>query len=187
MFDLSCGGLTTKPESLYTILVPLVRMKKVVWVNKSNNQLCVTIPTGSDIKQGDLVEINKTTIKKIAYTGVVADLFHYGHLHSIEFAKSISDYNLVGVFTDKAVEEYRAKPIANLKERKAVVSSLRCVDKIMVQTSRDPTENLKKIHEEFPDAELILVHGADWKYVPGSEYIKKVGLSNILIIKDSLI
>ena len=149
-------------------------MKKVVWKNKYNNQLCITIPTGSDIKEGDLVDINKASIKKISYSSIVGDLFHYGHLHSIKFAKSISDLNVCGVVTDKVAEETRAKPIANLKERKGIISSLSCVDKVMTQRSRDPTENLKKLHEEYPDAKIILVHGSDWKYIPGSEYINKI-------------
>lgn len=150
-------------------------MKKVVWKNKSNGQLCITIPRGSDIQEGDTVDIKKASIKKIAYSGVVADLFHYGHLQSIQFAKSLSDYNIVGVMTDNAVEEYRAKPIANLRERMAIISSLNCVDRVMIQNTRDHTENLKKIHKEFPNAEIMLVHGSDLKQVPGSEYIKKIG------------
>jgi cytidyltransferase-like protein len=134
----------------------------------------VTIPKDSAINEGDVVEINSSPIKKISYMGVVGDLFHYGHLQSVQFAKSISDYCIAGVFTDKAVEEYRIKPIANLKERKAIFASLNCVDRVMVQHARDPTENLKRIHEEFPDAEIILVHGSDLKYVHGSEYIRKI-------------
>ena len=155
-------------------------MKKFVWKNKSNGQLCVTIPSSSNIEEGDAVEVKKTAIKKIAYSGVVADLFHYGHLKSIQFAKSISDYNICGVLTDKAVEDYRSKPIANLKERKAIISSLNCVDRIMIQNSRDPIENLKKLHEEFPDAQIILVHGSDLNYVHGSNYIKKINGKKIL-------
>src|SRR3989338_6909248 len=150
-------------------------MKKVVWKNKSNNQLCITIPKNSDLKEGDVVEIRKSSIKCITYSGVVADLFHYGHLYSLQFAKSRADYNIVGVLTDEAVEEYRAKPIANLQERKAVLEALSCIDKVMIQHSRDHTENLKKIHEEFPDAEIILVHGDDLEEVPGTEYIKSIG------------
>jgi len=149
-------------------------MKKIVWKNKSNNQLCITIPKSSNIKEGDLVDIQKTTIKKIAYSGVVADLFHYGHLYSLQFGKSISDYNIIGVLTDEAVEKYRTKPIANLKERKAVLESLNCVDRVMIQNNRDHTENIKKIHQEFPEAEIILVHGDDLKKVPGTEYLKKI-------------
>ena len=96
-------------------------MKGVVWKNKSNDQLCVTIPKNSEMQEGDYVEIKKSGIKRISYVGVVGDLFHYGHLQSIQFAKSVSDYNIIGVFTDEAVEEYRVKPISNLKERKAVI------------------------------------------------------------------
>lgn len=150
-------------------------MKRVVWKNKSNNQLCLTIPSTSEIKEGDIVEVDKSIIKTIAYSGVVGDLFHYGHLHSIKFANSLADYNIVGVLTDKAVEEYRIKPLSNLKERKAIISSLNCVDRVVVQDSRDPTENLKKLHEEFPNAKILLVHGSDLKYVHGSEYVKTIG------------
>ncbi len=150
-------------------------MKKVVWKNKTNEQLCITIPKNSGIKDGDIVELKKSTIKKIAYIGIVGDLFHYGHLQSIKFAKSIADYLICGVLTDNAVEKYRTKPIANLQERKAVISSLSYVDRVITQHSRDHTENLKKIHEEFPDAKLILVHGADLNEIPGSEYIRKIG------------
>ena len=150
-------------------------MKKIVWKNKSNGQLCITIPINCGINEGDVVELNKSRIKRISYSAVVADLFHYGHLHSIQFAKSISDYNICGVLTDEAVEKIKTRPIANLQERKAIISSLNCVDKVIVQQSKDPTENLKKIHEEFPDAKITLVHGSDWKYVHGSDYIKKIG------------
>jgi len=150
-------------------------MKKIVWKNKSNKQLCVTIPKDANIKEGDIVDIKKAQIKKISYTNVVADLFHYGHLQSIQFARKLSDYNIVGIITDKGVEEYRVKPIANLKERKAVVSNLSCVDRVMVQHEKDPTENLKKIHKEFPNAEIILVHGSNLKYTYGEDYIKSIG------------
>lgn len=150
-------------------------MKRIVWKNKFNGQFCVTIPKEAHLKEGDLVKVNKAKIKRISYIGVVADLFHYGHLHSILFAKSISDRVVCGIFTDEAVEEYRIKPIANFEERKAIVENLRCVDQVMVQEKRDSTDNLRKIHEEFPDAEIILIHGDDLSFVHGEEYIKSIG------------
>lgn len=113
--------------------------------------------------------------KIISYIGVVGDLFHYGHLNSIKFAASISEQTICGVFTDEAVEEYRVKPIANTEERKAVIESLKFVDQVMIQNNKDPTENLKKIHQEFPEAEIILVHGDNWKDIPGAEFINSIG------------
>ena len=150
-------------------------IKRSVWKNKSNGQLCVTIPKNSKIKEGDLVQLEKSTVKRIAYLGLVGDLFHYGHLHSIKFAHANADFTVCGVFTDKAVEEYRVTPIANLQERKAVVESLTFVDKVMVQHSKDPTENLQKLHQEHPDAEIVLVHGDNWKDVPGEAFVRSIG------------
>jgi len=121
------------------------------------------------------LDSESSKIKKIAYLGVVCDLFHYGHLQAIEFAKSISDELICGVFTDKCVEEYRLRPVANFEERRAVVSSLRCVDKVMIQHKRDPTENIREISKEFPEAKIILVHGDYIKDIPGEDYVKSIG------------
>src|SRR3989304_2300235 len=95
-------------------------MKAKVWKNKSNGQLCITIAKNSGVREGDLVEVDQPKVRTIAYSGVVADMFHYGHLNSLLYAASISDFNVCGILTDKAVEEYRARPIANLEERKAI-------------------------------------------------------------------
>jgi len=149
-------------------------MKKQVWENKSNGQLCVTIPKGSGIKERDIVEITKEKIKKIVYSIVVGDLFHYGHLRLLQNANNLGDLHICGVLTNEAVKSYKEESIADFKERKAIISSLQCVDMVMTQDSKDPTENLKKIHDQFKNAKIILVHGSDWKKLPGSEFIKKI-------------
>ena len=149
-------------------------MKRVVWENKSNSQLCVTIPKDSGIKSGEIVNIEKEKIKKIVYSMIVGDMFHYGHLQFLENANSLGDLHICGVMTEHATLEYRDRPIANFDERKAIISSLRCVDMIMAQNTLDPTENLKKLHEQFKDAEIILAHGDNWKKIPGEEFIKKI-------------
>jgi len=149
-------------------------MKKIVWANKSNGQLCVTIPKGAGIREGEIVTLSKEKVRNIVYSTVVGDLFHYGHLQHLEKANSLGDLHICGVLTDNAALEYRKKPIANFEERRAIISNLRCVDMVMAQTTLDPSENLKKIKEQFPDSELILVHGDNWKRIPGENFIKKV-------------
>ena len=148
-------------------------MKKPVWLNKSNGQLCATIPKNSGIKEGDLVKIEKQKVKRIVYSHSGSDLFHYGHLQLLESANALGDLNVVGVLTEEAIKSYKKEPITSLKERQAMLSGLRCVDMVMVQDSLDPTENLEKMHSQFPDAKIILVHGSDWKKIPGHEYINK--------------
>lgn len=149
-------------------------MKKVVWANKSNGQLCVTIPKDSGIKEGDIVTVEKEKIKRIVYSSVTGDMFHYGHLRLLGSANKLGDFHICGVLTDDAIKSYKEAPIASLKDRKAIISSLRCVDMVMVQDKLDPTENLKKTREQFGNVKLILVYGSNWKKVPGADYIKKI-------------
>ena len=149
-------------------------MKKVVWKNKSNGQLCVTIPKNAGIKEGQVVDIKKENIKKIAYSFVTADLFHYGHLKLLEKANSLGDFHICGVLTNEAIKSYKTGPIANFSERKAIIESLNCVDMVMPQASVDPTDNLKKIHGRFKNAKIVLIHGSDWKKIPGAEYIRRI-------------
>ena len=153
----------------------LVVMKKVVWVNKSNGQLCVTIPKGSGIKEGDVVSVDKEKINTIVYTPVTGDLFHYGHLRLLQNANEIGDFHICGVLTDDAIKSYKESPVASLKERKSIFSELRCVDMVMVQDILDPTKNLKQIHEQFKNSKIILVFGSNWKNIPGLSYIKEIG------------
>lgn len=112
---------------------------------------------------------------KVVYSPAVADLFHYGHLQSLKFAQSLGDYHICGVLTDEAVESYRRKPISNLTERKAIISSLNCVDMVVIQDNVNPIENLKRIREEFKNAELIVIYGSDWKHLPWAESIRQIG------------
>ena len=149
-------------------------MKQKIWLNKSNGQLCVTVPKDSGLKDGTFVDIRPAKIKKVAYTSVVADLFHFGILNLLKTAQGMADLHVCGVQTDEAAQHYRGKPVTSLKERMAVIQSLNCVDRTIVQKSPDPTENLQKLHKEFPDAEIILVYGSNWKQVPGKDFIESI-------------
>ena len=145
-------------------------MKKIVWQNKSNGQLCVTIPKNSGIKDGDIVTIEKEKIKRIVYSSVTGDLFHYGHLRLLQNANEKGDLHICGVLTDEAIHTYKKGPIAKFKERSAIISDLRCVDMVMRQEALDPTTNLKKIHQDFPRAKMVLVYGSNWDKIPGEKY-----------------
>jgi cytidyltransferase-like protein len=150
-------------------------MKKIVWLNKSNGQLCVTIPKNSGINDGDIVSIEKDKVKKIVYSFVTGDLFHYGHLQLLEKANKLGDFHICGVLTNEAIESYKSAPVAQLKDRVAIISALRCVDMVMTQDSKDATNNLKKIHERFSRAKIIIVHAKNWEEIPGSSYVEKIG------------
>ena len=151
-------------------------MKRVVWENKSNGQLCITIPKDSGVNAGDIVNVEKEKIKKIVYSSTTGDLFNYGQLRLLENANKLGDFHICGVLTNEAIKTYKKDPIADLKERIAVISSLMCVDMVISQHNLDPTENLKKIHSQFPNSEITLIYGSNWKKIPGGkDFINKIG------------
>jgi len=58
------------------------------------------------------------------YTYGVYDLFHYGHLRALKKAKELGDELVIGVFTDKATEKFKRKPIMNEEERRNLIKEL---------------------------------------------------------------
>ena len=103
--------------------------------------------------------INKKRI--IGYTTGVFDLFHMGHLNILRQSKNYCDYLIVGVSTDDLVQKYKnKKPIIPFAERFEIVSSIKYVDRVVVQSDRDKFRAYKELNID------IMFVGDDWK---GSE------------------
>ncbi len=95
---------------------------------------------------------------KVGYTQGVYDMFHIGHLNLINHAKEYCDYLIVGVNSDKLVEDYKKKrTVINENERVAIVSNIKAVDEAIIVDCLDKEAILEKIHF---DAVFI---GDDWK------------------------
>ena len=94
---------------------------------------------------------------------------HYGHLRQLLECKKHCGYLIVGLLTDQAIASYKRLPIIPYPFRAAVYETLSCVDEVVPQNSRDPTDNLKNLK---PD---ILFHGDDWADIPGAEWMKVHG------------
>jgi len=105
----------------------------------------------------------------IGYTFHAGDLFHYGHLQQLLRCREHCDYLIVGILTDQAIASYKKPPIVPYPWRAAIYAALRCVDEVVPQDSRDPTDNLKNLE---PD---VLFHGDDWENIPGSEWMEAHG------------
>lgn len=95
---------------------------------------------------------------KIGYTQGVYDMFHIGHLNLLNHAKEQCDTLIVGVNSDKLVEDYKNKtPIISEKERATIISNIKAVDKCMIVTTLDKIE----IYHQMPFDVLFI--GDDWK------------------------
>ncbi|EFC71585.1 adenylyltransferase/cytidyltransferase family protein [Prevotella sp. oral taxon 299] len=96
--------------------------------------------------------------KIIGYTTGVFDMFHVGHLNILKRAKEKCDYLIVGVSTDEVVKAYKNKtPIVNFSERKAIVESIRYVDKVVPQITMNKLDAWNELHFD------IMFHGSDWQ------------------------
>ena len=148
-----------------------------VWKNKSNGQLCITIPHDAGFIDGDHIRYDRPKVNVIIYSFVCSDIYHYGHTLLLRHASQLSDLHICGVLTNKAIESYKRKPIMDYKERHQIVLDNHNVDMVIPQRERDPTNNLKYIHSLFPKSKLLLIHGSDWEDspFPGEEYLKSIG------------
>lgn len=94
----------------------------------------------------------------VGYTTGVFDMFHIGHLAILKHAKEQCNYLIVGVSSDELVHDYKNKmPVITLKDRMEIISELRCVDEVVVQTNMDKYEAWNRLHFD------ALFHGDDWK------------------------
>lgn len=104
------------------------------------------------------------------FTSGSFDLFHIGHLNILEKSAALGDELIVGVSTDELIEKYKGmKPIIPFEQRFRIVSSIKCVSKVVKQTKLTDINQLKK--EEID----IVTIGDDWKdkYLEGLEWMKQ--------------
>ncbi|CAF1008234.1 unnamed protein product [Rotaria sordida] len=71
---------------------------------------------------------------KVIYTAGAFDLFHVGHVDFLEKAKTFGDYLIVGIHSDRVVNQYKGSnhPIMNLHERVLSVLACRYVDEVVI-------------------------------------------------------
>ena len=71
-------------------------------------------------------------MKKVLAHGTF-DIFHYGHLRYLKKAKSLGDYLIVYVTSDSLAKKYGKNPYFDQNVRMEVISSLKCVDEVVLR------------------------------------------------------
>lgn len=85
----------------------------------------------------------------IGYAYVVGDILHMGHLLHLENCKSLCDKLIVGVLTDEAVMEMKAKPTMSFEQRIQLIKSLGCVDAAVTQDKYSPLINILELRPDI--------------------------------------
>jgi len=101
------------------------------------------------------------------------DVLHLGHSKLFEYAKSLGDYLIVAIDSDKRVSEMKGpeRPIFSQSDRSQTLEAIRYIDVVHIFDSKEDLENLLK--SIAPD---IMIVGSDWKgkEVVGEQYAKTV-------------
>jgi D-beta-D-heptose 7-phosphate kinase/D-beta-D-heptose 1-phosphate adenosyltransferase len=111
-------------------------------------------------------------MKKIIVNGTF-DILHQGHIRMLNTARSLGDYLLVCIDTDRRVKELKgdSRPIFDQDHRKAMLSNLKAVDQVELFDSTEELETIFKLYE--PD---LMVKGSDWKgkSITAQKYCKEI-------------
>lgn len=98
------------------------------------------------------------TKKTVVLTAGTFDLLHIGHINILKQAKNLGDDLIVAVSTNKLVKEHKGYgPILNLRQRTAVLKTIKYVDKVVKQEELISLKQFKELN-----ADLFVV-GDDWK------------------------
>ena len=110
---------------------------------------------------------------KIIFVNGCFDVLHPGHIQLFEYAKSLGDYLIVAIDSDKKVGEMKgpSRPIFCQEDRARTLEAIRYIDVVHIFDSKEELEDLIKTIN--PD---IMVVGSDWKgkEVVGKQYAKAV-------------
>ncbi|MFH1850924.1 MAG: adenylyltransferase/cytidyltransferase family protein [Candidatus Neomarinimicrobiota bacterium] len=89
---------------------------------------------------------------KVVYSYYVLDIVHKGHLLMMKNAKAIAGEDgklIVGILTDEAVMEKKARPVLSFEERMDLAAAIKYVDLVVPQETYSPLPNVKKIRPDI--------------------------------------
>lgn len=142
--------------------------------------------------------------KKIVTTNGCFDLLHTGHISYLSEAAAFGDILIIGINSDKIVENLKGagRPVQKERDRAFIIASLKMVDFTFVFSEPDPREFLKilkpDIHvkggdytpEQLPEKEIVEAHGGKVKivsFVDGystTSIVNKICGSKIIEVND---
>jgi len=110
---------------------------------------------------------------KIIFVNGCFDVLHPGHIQLFEYARSLGDYLIVAIDSDKKVGEMKGpeRPIFCQDDRARTLEAIRYIDVVHIFYSQEEFEDLiKTINND------LMIVGSVWKgkEVVGGQYAKAV-------------
>lgn len=112
----------------------------------------------------------------IVFTNGVFDILHTGHIELLKFAKSLGGRLVVGINSDRSVQQLKGvgRPINRETDRKAVLQSIKYVDEVIIFDELKPAELIKAIQPN------IVVKGGEWT---ADEVRKRDAIPDHIVVK----
>jgi rfaE bifunctional protein nucleotidyltransferase chain/domain len=117
--------------------------------------------------------------RRFVFTNGCFDVIHPGHVALLRRAKSLGDFLLVGVNSDRSVHALKGdgRPVQDEQARATVLAALGCVDGVVLFDEETPRELIETI---APD---VLVKGGDYakEQVVGRETVERAGGEVVIV------
>jgi D-glycero-beta-D-manno-heptose 1-phosphate adenylyltransferase len=121
--------------------------------------------------------------RTLVWTSGCFDLFHVGHLRSLQAARALGDVLVVGVNCDATVRVLKGpgRPVVPAAERAEIIAGLECVDGVVVFDEPTPEAALARLRPDVhckgadyapprgkpvPEAAVVAAYGGRVEYLP---------------------
>lgn len=122
---------------------------------------------------GEIRKKMKNENKSLVFTNGCFDILHRGHAAYLNQAKSLGDFLIVGVNSDRSVKALKGenRPVNNENDRAFLLDNLKSVDYVIIFDEDTPYNLIKEIIPDF------LVKGGDWieENIVGWDIVKEAG------------
>ncbi len=97
-----------------------------------------------------IVEKLRNEGKRVVWTNGCFDILHVGHITYLLKARATGDVLVVGLNSDKSVQENKGpeRPVVNETNRAMVLSALECVDYVIIFDDKTPMNLLGTLHPD---------------------------------------
>lgn len=132
---------------------------------------------GQIVTQDEIVKIvreGQKNGKTFVATNGCFDILHVGHVRYLQKTKSLADFSVVMLNSDKSIKLIKgdSRPINNESDRAEILTALSCVDYVVLFEEGSPAGLLEKIN---PD---IYTKGADYtlETLPERDIVERNGI-----------
>lgn len=139
----------------------------------------------------NIVNRGKSNGKTFVVTNGCFDILHVGHVRYLKKTKEFADFSIILLNSDYSVKSIKGtnRPINSQTDRAEILSSLSCVDYVVLFDEKSPAELLDKIKpnvytkgadynlETLPERDVVLKNNIKVEFI---DYVEGKSTTNIL-------